>query len=202
MYQGCAPQMGLHTYNVYEYMFNPKKKQGFFSLYKGCAPEVGRGVLSAALMLSAKVRHEVCIWVTNSVYQSQTIAHESRTQSWGVGICRLHLCCQQRCVMKCVYESRTLYTNHKLLHMSHELRRKVWGFLVFAYVVCRGASQTVYMSHELCMPVTKYCIWVTNSELRCGDFSSALMLSAEVRHKVCIWVTNSVYDSHTIACES
>ena len=29
--------------------------EGFFALYKGCTPEVGRGVLSAALMLSAKV---------------------------------------------------------------------------------------------------------------------------------------------------
>lgn len=28
--------------------------EGFFALYKGCTPEVGRGVLSAALMLSAK----------------------------------------------------------------------------------------------------------------------------------------------------
>mmetsp|Transcript_72044 Transcript_72044/g.105591 ORF Transcript_72044/g.105591 Transcript_72044/m.105591 type:complete len:314 (-) Transcript_72044:388-1329(-) len=39
------------------------KTQGFFSLYKGCAPEVGRGVLSAALMLSAKEKIAVAVRV-------------------------------------------------------------------------------------------------------------------------------------------
>lgn len=32
------------------------REEGFLALYKGCTPEVGRGVLSAALMLSAKER--------------------------------------------------------------------------------------------------------------------------------------------------
>jgi len=49
------------------------KTEGFFSLYKGCAPEVGRGVLSAALMLSAKEKIAAAVRVAflkNKISQS------------------------------------------------------------------------------------------------------------------------------------
>ena len=94
-----------------------------------------------------------------------------------MGISRLHLCCLQRCVIKCVYESRTLCTTHTLLHASHKVRVKVWGFLVCAYIVCKGVSQTVYvrnellMSHELCVRLIKSITYESRTQSESVGFS-------------------------------